>query len=130
MTHFIIRSATIGISGMAFFKCSSIYDVLIIFQKGFWVPDGTLNANHSVSTKAKDIIYLILFGIICIILGIFSFKSHRKLVESNSKLLDGGIDFAVKIGFILIFAGRLILFGLRFKFWKIVELLNNCDLLV
>jgi hypothetical protein len=115
---------------MAFLKCSSIYDVAIVLKKGFWVPDGTLNADSSVSTKAKDIFYLVLFGIVCIILGILAFKSDRNLLESNSKLLDGGINFAVKIGFILIFAGRLIHFWSRFKFWKIVELFDNCDLLV
>jgi hypothetical protein len=115
---------------MAFFKYSSIYDVAIIFQRGFWVPDGTLKSDHSVSMRAKDIIYLILFGIICIILGLFAFKSNREIVESNSKLLDGGINFAVKIGFFLIFGGRLVHFQFRNKFWKIVELLNKCDLLV
>jgi hypothetical protein len=115
---------------MAFFKCSSIYDVLIVFKRGFWLPDGTLNADSLVSTKVKDIFYLVLFEMACIILGIFAFKSNREIVESSSKLLDGGINFAVKIGFILAFGGRLVLFGFRIQFWKIVELLENCDLLV
>jgi hypothetical protein len=115
---------------MAFLKCSSIYDVVIIFQRGYWIPDGTLKADHSVTTKPKDIIYLALFGIACIILGLFAFNSDRKILESNSKLLNGGIDFAVKFGFFLAFAGRLVLFWWRFKLWKIVETLEKCDFLV
>jgi hypothetical protein len=115
---------------MAFFKYSSIYDVLVVFKRGFCVPDGTLNADSSVSTKAKDIIYLILFEATCIILGFFAFNSNRGLLESNSKLLDGGINFAVKTGFILSFSGRLVLFEFRHKFWDIVKLLEKVDLLV
>jgi hypothetical protein len=117
---------------MAFFKYSSIYDVLVVFKRGFCVPDGSLNADFSVSTKARDLIYLILFEATCIILGFFAFNSDRGLLESNSKLLDGGINFAVKTGFILSFSGRLslVLFEFRHKFWEIVKLLEKVYLLV
>ncbi len=116
---------------MAFLKCSSIYDVAIVFQRGFWIPDGTLKADHStVSLKAKDIFYLVLFEIICIILGILTFNSDREMLESSSKLLDGGLNFAMKFSFFLSIFCRLAYFGMRFQFWKIVESLDNCDLLV
>jgi hypothetical protein len=115
---------------MAFFKFSSIYDVVIIFQRGFWMPDGTLNPDHSVSTKAKDILILILFQISYIFFGMSTYYNDRKFIESSSKMLNGGINFLVNMSFILSFVGRLAVFGLRYKFWKIVELLKKCDLLV
>jgi hypothetical protein len=45
-------------------------------------------------------------------------------------MLNGGVNLLVNIGFIILFICRLVIFGFRCKFWKILELLENCDLLV
>jgi hypothetical protein len=86
------------------------------------MPDGTLNPGHSVSTKAKNIIILILFQISYIFFGIASYYNKRKFIESTSKMLSDGINFLVNLSFILSFVGKLAVFGLRNKFWKIVKL--------
>jgi hypothetical protein len=115
---------------MALFKCSSIYDVFIAFKRGFFIPDVTLNADHSVSTKAKNIILLLFIQISFITLGSFTYYNNREFIESSSKMLTGGLNSTFKIGFILAFVGRLVFFGFRYKFWEIVKSLRSCDLLV
>jgi hypothetical protein len=115
---------------MAFFKLSSIYDVVTVFRWSFWIPDGTLNADHSVSLKAKDIIIFLCLEILNIFFGICAFYSDREIIESPSEIINGGTNFLIKSGFIIAFITRLVIFGFKNKFWEIVELLKKCDLLV
>jgi hypothetical protein len=115
---------------MAFFKCSSIYDVTNVLKWGFWIPDGTLNPDSSVCTRAKDIIFLVLFELLYIILLIFVHFNDRHFFESSSKMLNGGLNTTFKLGFIALFVSRLVLFGYRYKFWEVVKSLESCDLLV
>jgi hypothetical protein len=115
---------------MAFLKLSSIYDVAMVFQKGFWIPDGTMNADCSVSMKTKDIIFLVLFQVSYIFFGFAITFNDREFIESSSKMLNGGVNLLVNTGFIVLFSCRLIIFGFRYKLWEILELLENCDLLV
>jgi hypothetical protein len=75
---------------MAFFKLSSIFDVVTVFRWSFWIPDGTLNADYSVSLKAKDIIIFFILEILNIFFGICAFYSDREIIESPSEIINGG----------------------------------------
>ncbi len=115
---------------MSFLKCSSIYEVVPVFQRAFWILDVTRNADATVRTNVKNIAFLL--GLECsyIFFGIYSYYSDQQLVVTASELLNRGLNMSFKLGFIFAIIGRFIFFILRHKFWKIVESMKQCDLLV
>lgn len=115
---------------MSFLKCSSIYDIVKIFQVGFFVPDVTRNADSSVSTSARNICKVIFIQALYASFGYYTFTTDKNLIVTDSAILDGGLNFTLKVGYVSAIVGRQLFFWYRFRLWEIVRSFENCDNLV
>lgn len=109
---------------------SRIYSILKAIKLFTNYPDLTISKSTEVKFKTFDLIKFLCFQAIGFFLFFYCVLNQIKYLQTGSLLLDNGVNWLLRIFFVIPIVGRLSLFFKRTKIWKVIQILNRSDELV